>query len=310
MSDIQNPTISIIVPVYNVEQYLHRCLDSILAQTFTDFEVLVIDDGSPDRCGEICDEYAKKDSRIRVFHKENGGVSSARNLALDNAKGRWIGFVDPDDCVSSEYLNLMGYEDADVIQRSYHAIYCNGKIKKNMVRYKILTDQEEIFKSFVQKRSGCVWDKIYSADLLKGHYFDEQVDIEEDFLFNLSLIGNVKKFVFCSNVAYYWYENKASAMSTINKDIKGLIKVRFSVINHIQEICNNSKLEELGYNIINVSYVGGMWAFRKQLDNAQKKDFTSLIINMPIAQLKYASLKQKLKLIIKKISILVFKCMI
>ena len=69
MSDIQNPTISIIVPVYNVEQYLHRCLDSILAQTFTDFEVLVVDDGSPDRCGEICDEYAKKDSRIRVFHK-------------------------------------------------------------------------------------------------------------------------------------------------------------------------------------------------------------------------------------------------
>ena len=94
-------------------------------------------------------------------------------------------------------------------------------------------------------------------------------------------------------------------MSTINKDIKGLIKVRFSVINHIQEICNNSKLEELGYNIINVSYVGGMWAFRKQLDNTQKKNFTFLITSLSIARLKYASLKQKLKLIVKKNLILI-----
>lgn len=305
MSDIQNPTISIIVPVYNVEQYLHRCLDSILAQTFTDFEVLVVDDGSPDRCGEICDEYAKKDSRIRVFHKENGGVSSARNLALNNAKGRWIGFVDPDDCVSSEYLNLTGYEGADVIQRSYYGIYCDGKVKKNTVKDKVLTNQDEIFRSFVQKRSGCVWDKIYSANLLKRHYFDEQVDIEEDFLFNLSLIGDIKKFLFCSNVAYYWYENNTSAMSTINKDIKRLIEVRFSVIYHIQKICNNSKLEELGYNIINVSYVGGLWPFQKQLDNTQKKNFTFLITSLSIARLKYASLKQKLKLIVKKSLILI-----
>ncbi len=82
-----NPKISVIVPVYKAEKYLHRCVDSILAQTFTDFEVLLIDDGSPDRSGDICDEYAKKDSRVRVFHKENGGVSSARQYGIDNAQG-------------------------------------------------------------------------------------------------------------------------------------------------------------------------------------------------------------------------------
>ena len=90
--------VSIIVPVYNTEKFLHRCIDSILAQTYTDFELLLIDDGSKDSSGAICDEYAVKDARVRVFHKENGGVSSARNLGLDNAKGEWITFVDSDGC--------------------------------------------------------------------------------------------------------------------------------------------------------------------------------------------------------------------
>lgn len=111
-----NPKISVIVPVYNVEKYLHRCIDSILAQTFTDFELLLIDDGSTDGSGAICDEYATKDNRVRVFHKENGGVSSARNLGLDNMRGGYLTFVDSDDWVDSTYLGeLIEYSDADLV---------------------------------------------------------------------------------------------------------------------------------------------------------------------------------------------------
>ena len=95
--------VSIIVLVYKAEQWLHRCVDSILAQTMTDFELLLIDDGSPDKSGEICDEYAAKDNHIRVFHKENGGGSSVRNLGLDNAQGEWISFIDADDWVEKDY---------------------------------------------------------------------------------------------------------------------------------------------------------------------------------------------------------------
>lgn len=101
------PQISIIVPVYKAEKYLHRCLDSILAQTMTDFELLLIDDGSPDRSGEMCDEYSKKDSRIRVFHKENGGVASARQLGMDNAQGEYSIHVDPDDWIDPDMLEKM-----------------------------------------------------------------------------------------------------------------------------------------------------------------------------------------------------------
>lgn len=98
------PKVSIIVPVYKAEKYLNRCIDSILAQTFTDWELLLIDDGSTDRSGDICDEYAKKDTRIRVFHKENGGVSSARNLGLDSAQGEWVTFIDADDYILPDFL--------------------------------------------------------------------------------------------------------------------------------------------------------------------------------------------------------------
>jgi glycosyltransferase involved in cell wall biosynthesis len=101
---MKGPLVSVIVPVYKAEKWLHRCVDSILAQTMENFELLLIDDGSPDRSGEICDEYAAKDSRVRVFHKENGGVSSARNLGLDNAQGEWISFVDADDLVEENYI--------------------------------------------------------------------------------------------------------------------------------------------------------------------------------------------------------------
>ena len=100
------PEISIIVPIYKVEAYIHKCVNSILNQTFKNFELILVEDGSPDKCGEICDEYAKKDSRVVVIHKENGGVSSARNIGLKKAVGKYISFIDPDD-----YLELNYYDE-------------------------------------------------------------------------------------------------------------------------------------------------------------------------------------------------------
>lgn len=105
------PKISIIIPVYCVEKYIHRCIDSILAQTFTDFELILVDDGSPDNCGKICDEYAEKDDRIHVIHKENGGLSGARNAGIDwsfeHSNSEWITFIDSDDWIHPKYLEAM-----------------------------------------------------------------------------------------------------------------------------------------------------------------------------------------------------------
>lgn len=129
------PLISIIVPVYNVEKYLSRCIDSILSQTFFDFEILLIDDGSTDGSPIICDKYANKDSRVRVFHKKNGGVSSARNMGLEYALGEWITFVDSDDWIDNNMYTLL-YEEtissnADIVLCDFYVYYSKNRIELN-----------------------------------------------------------------------------------------------------------------------------------------------------------------------------------
>ncbi len=125
------PLISIIVPIYNVEKYLSRCINSVLSQTITDFELLLIDDGSTDKSGDICDSYAQKDSRIKVFHKENGGVSAARNYGLDNARGEWIAFVDADDWIDKNMYHQMYNKAissrADIVLCSFYEYHGLGK---------------------------------------------------------------------------------------------------------------------------------------------------------------------------------------
>ena len=120
MKDMESPNVSVVVPVYNVEEYLPECVESILRQSFSNFELILVDDGSPDNCGSICDSYAEKDSRVRVIHKKNGGLSDARNRGIEQAKGEFITFVDSDDIIYKDYLKYL-YEaaqkyDADIVQ--------------------------------------------------------------------------------------------------------------------------------------------------------------------------------------------------
>ena len=126
---MNSPKISIIIPVYNAAKFLHKCINSILAQTFQDFEILLINDGSTDESGAICDRYTLTDNRIRVFHKENGGVSSARNIGLRNACGEWIYFVDSDDTIYNDCLETLisqTSDDVDCVTGGYTCVY-NGK---------------------------------------------------------------------------------------------------------------------------------------------------------------------------------------
>ena len=202
--------ISVIVPVYNVEKYLPKCIDSILAQTFTNFELLLINDGSKDSSGTICDEYAAKDSRIRVFHKENGGVSAARNLGLDNAKGEWIAFVDSDDWVDESYLmdlfQAADEKDMLVVQglRYYSTI---NTIARELSFGDSVYKEEEIIKAFSEKeihRYGYPFSKLYNKNLLdkNGLRFDIEIHFAEDMLFMFKYLEYVRLVKFTSNVNY------------------------------------------------------------------------------------------------------------
>lgn len=116
--------ISVVVPVYKVEKYLERCINSVLSQSYKDLEVILVDDGSPDKCGKICDEYAKKDDRVKVIHKENGGQSSARNIGIQEAKGQYISFIDSDD-----YLEKNAYETLIKVATTTNADITEGGVQ-------------------------------------------------------------------------------------------------------------------------------------------------------------------------------------
>ena len=204
------PKISVIVPVYNTEKYLHRCVDSILAQTFTDFELLLIDDGSTDGSGAICDEYAQKDSRVRVFHKENGGVSSARNLGLDNARGEWISFVDSDDWIEySSIQNLINQGDADLIIGSV-SIEPQGNIRNLSSKEKI--EGDELNRILTTEINNFVisspFAKLYKNKIIKENSlrFNEELCLGEDNVFVKSYLIYALSLRCVNKICYHYQD--------------------------------------------------------------------------------------------------------
>lgn len=204
-------TISIIVPVYKAEKYLYDCLNSILSQKFKDFELLLIDDGSPDKSGEICEEYAKKDERIRVFHVENGGVGRARNIGIDNSMGQWIVFVDADDILLSSYLQmLMSYDSYDMIIGGHQEF--GGYTKDRFVDGEYVIDFKDATSEVLDfnqtyNTSNILfyypWGKMFKTEIIKnnGIMFDSKMRIAEDSCFIMEY------FTFCNRIILIPYNN-------------------------------------------------------------------------------------------------------
>lgn len=181
------PQLSIIVPVYKVEKYLPKCIESILNQTFSDFELILIDDGSPDHCGTICDEYASKDSRIKVIHQANAGVSAARNAGLDIASGTFLGFVDSDDWIDPEMYTAM---ISAAVNRGADIVICGIQHFDEMGRFlyqELLSSGDyqgfELMASLYAMPNplgGCIWNKIYRRECVADIRYSEGVSMAED----------------------------------------------------------------------------------------------------------------------------------
>ncbi|MDD4969987.1 MAG: glycosyltransferase family 2 protein [Paludibacter sp.] len=229
------PKISVIVPVYNAEKYLNKCIDSILNQTFTNFELLLIDDGSKDNSGVICDEYAKKDKRVRVFHLENGGVSTARNSGIENAIGEWINFVDSDDWLEQEVFNDVLKKirniKVDLVIWGYRLVYPNyshdiiipyeGYFINNTdtAELLILCDLKKLLES------PC--NKLYSNEIIKNKHlrFDFKLSLMEDSKFNWSYFNSVESICSIQKI-YYNYRINHNRESLSSKHIDNLIEIR------------------------------------------------------------------------------------
>lgn len=209
------PPISLVIPVYNVEKYLNKCVDSALAQTYQNFEIILIDDGSTDNSGNICDEYAAKDNRITVYHKTNGGLSSARNFGVQHANGNLIAFLDSDDYVSDIYLEYM-YElmekyDADMVRTCYVMSYSDRSANPPKLEWKeMVFDTVEALKQICYTSLSAV-ASLYKKEIVLRHPYPEG-RLYEDMATTYRIVGECQRIVFSDRPTYFYVQRNSSIM--------------------------------------------------------------------------------------------------
>ena len=228
-----NPTVSIIVPVYNAEATISRCIESIINQEYRDFELLLIDDGSTDSSGTICDRYAAEDSRIRLIHKENTGVSETRNMALDLACGTYLQFLDSDDWITPNATRLFVEEaeryHCDMVISDFYRVVGKRVAQKGDIDDDCVLTQEEFSAHMLQNPAdfyyGVLWNKLYRRDIVEKYHLrmNPQISWCEDFMFNLEYIRHAEVFYALQVPVYYYVKTKGSLASqgmSISKTIK------------------------------------------------------------------------------------------
>lgn len=277
--------ISVIIPIYKVEPYLRQCLDSVVGQTYKNLQIILVDDGSPDNCGTICDEYAAQDSRVTVIHKENGGLSSARNDALKLVTGTWISFVDPDDwCELDMYekaLTCAERTDPDIVVYSFF----KESTKAHGAERRIHTfdndfetaDKDILFQLQLSALSrkympysktqpwtmGLPWDKLYRTTLVldNGLAFAENVKAHEDVIFNIHAFQFAKKVSFVDLPLYHW---RINPMSIGHKYTPNRAEVNDEIYNELLRIGKLYHMPEEYYQAVYVKIVNSTYALGLQ----------------------------------------------
>lgn len=215
--------VSIIVPIYNVEKFIRTNIESLISQTYSNIEIILIDDGSQDKSGQICDEYVEKDERIKVIHQTNKGVSNARNMGLKIAKGKYILFVDGDDYVSNDYVeyfyNLISNTNCSIgMDYSFYDI--SSSIQSQEIKTEIISSDRALIDIYIDKINVAVWNKIYRLEFLKENriLFNDKIWYGEGMLFNIECLANTNEIVIGNKKVYYQVYNKNSAMRKFNID--------------------------------------------------------------------------------------------
>lgn len=259
------PKISVIVPVYKAEAYLERCINSLLAQTFTDFEVLLVDDGSPDDSGKICDEYAAKDNRVKVYHKENGGVSSARQCGIDNARGEYTIHVDPDDWVEMGMLKEL-YEkakedDVDMVLCDYYENYEKVNLQVYVNQKPSSLDSDTIISELFQQLHGSCCNKLIRRVCYNRYNvsFPLKLSYSEDLYVILSLLKNNITVSYLQKAFYHYVKDindnslcKSYTEVTIHNDLQ----MRDMFVNLLSDTVHKEECQNrLSYFIVNRAFI-------------------------------------------------------
>lgn len=241
--DVDMDKITVVVPIYRVEQYLERCIDSILGQSYENLEIILVDDGSPDGCPEICDAYALRDKRIIVIHKENGGLSDARNVAIEIASGEYITFIDSDDYVRSDMLETLyvslNENHCDIATCDFNSFYDDAEIKyagSDNVK-KVYTGEDALEIMLYQKDlTNSAWGKLYRRDLFANIRYPKG-RICEDLATTYKLFSNSARIVVNSARLYYYMQREDSIInSTFSQSRMSGIEFAAEELNYIQKM--------------------------------------------------------------------------
>ena len=270
---MKNEKISIIVPVYKVEQYLNRCMESLVNQTYKNIEIILVDDGSPDNCPQLCEDYAKQDSRIKVIHKENGGLSDARNVALDNITGEYVTFVDSDDWVETDFIETLytnaRREKADISIIGYTLVWDNGG-KKRITQddeYYVFDTETAIRELLKQRKFSCmVCQKLYKKKIFDAVRFPVG-KLYEDVAVSLPTFLMAEKVVVSGKSRYNYYQRSDSIVNS------KFDKRKLYFLDCCQEIITYSDMHYKKYDIeAHIFYLRALMMFTLQLYQAPEKD--------------------------------------
>lgn len=264
---------SFILPIYKVEKYLEECIKSILNQTMNNYEIILVDDGSPDNCPKICDEYKNKYSCIKVVHKKNGGLCDARNAGLEVAEGEYILFLDPDDYIENNYLEVIDKEikDYDFLVFGFRNIYKNKTTKGFSINKELTKDETVEFMLADDKYCGYVWNKVYKHDIIKKFnlVFDTEVTMSEDILFSYQYIEHAKSFKAIDNVLINYRQRKSSIISKKIKEIEASTVVKTYIY-----ILSKTKNENVKIKIETL-YMKAYYKYRKYIRHG---DFDHILL--------------------------------
>ena len=235
------PKVSIIVPVYNAQETLRRCVDSILGQEYRDYELILADDGSTDSSPALCDEYAEKDSRVRVLHKENSGVSDTRNKALDAAQGEYVQFLDSDDWIAPEATRLlvraMEDNDCDMVIADFYRVIGSKVSRKGDIDAEGVLSREEFGDYMIQNPSdfyfGVVWNKLYRRDIIEKYHLRMDVTLSwcEDFIFNMEYELHCKR-IYPLQVPIYYYVRTRGSLASQGANPAKVVQMKLNVIEY------------------------------------------------------------------------------
>lgn len=274
--------VSVIVPVYKVEKYLKRCVDSILKQTYKNIEIILVDDGSPDNCPEICDLYGKLDSRVKVIHKKNGGVSSARNVGIDIAKGKFCFFIDSDDMVAPTYIeNFLKEGVADYVVSGFITKNNEEETKYTLENMSYSLEEFVSNKNLYSRRFlyRAPWCKRFKTELIKKHNIKFKTDIKigEDTIFVLEYLRYCKGIKSLRYVEYYAMVNKNSATHTFYSEMPIWQDKVLSVTHALfkEEVCLTPEALLTDYR-----YFTWMLHYVEECQNVIKKDYHNFLKNV------------------------------